>query len=1170
MFRANPQTNISSSYIPDSTPKVCAMAVTEAQKAPSVTVSNEAIVGAVGGVPSVTGAEAVVGKLDQLWDSGATITYSYLNGTPAQQAKVDGAILEWFPYANITFQRALAGILRISFNTQQGSWSYVGLEALEVPKNQPTLNLGWVSDSAQTTQEERGLILHEFGHVLGLMHEHQSPAHGGAVTLDANAVHAHFASSLGWSADMTKTQVVDHYSTTSVSNFPAVDPSSIMAYFLPPALNEQRVQIPANVSLSESDKAYMVLAYPRPKPHALAPNWTLERALQVFGADPETAQGILSARGDVLKIRALFLSFLVQKRTGLETRISTDGFESDEEERSGTMEFVRKEVEVEEPVEIVAPSPFVPPIHDFYLQNGPANVVPLVPLSGSPPGRSLTAAFYAKQEVAEPIQTVVPPPEPVVVAPQPAVVIPIPVVPAEELIAATEIPTSIPETAPAPAVVFVPEQEATAVLTAEPQHEVALAPVQVEEPVLLMEVEPVVQTPLTVPAQTRPRGMSLVATTRNRKRSIVVTEIPRPVLAAIEAAAPEIEPVVSVSEPAIVPAAEIATAEPVVRTKRIFVKNKKVGRTEPVTVPVVAEVLPEPVVVETPCTEYLPTLTNALEAVFPAEKSQTWRLQTKGKVIDPADFVWDTSLAAAGIDAQWMKPDEVAEAEASIVDLLFGGKTEDEEKTLSSVFEQMLYSLVPKPVHSPLSEQQDKIRQWLQTEVPVSRWQLATEKTSADAERSETKMSRLELSEYLMDQYSAAKQAWESEKALLIKKLASTDRTDIKERARSIAQLSVAREKEIATKYRDAVVGGDIHRVKEYIAFLDIPINPAAHALQDAKEILRESSSVSLPTGEKVYPVQLAPVDWFASLPTSFTQQDLSNPTESVGGADVRPVTPVSSAPIQSLLPAVKLDAPKGRWEDIVLENVRSDTLWSVPPTTIKEDRIDVAFRASKVDIDRSAWFKPQIFKDDQSPFYKMDQSTALPSQAGYAASFIVAKDIVVRVKHTDIAHDLINAINSSSLLSFAYSKYTDSFQPHGDGFLVKIPGPQVIGYIVEPLHTTAGTALVPADFTVDVPAPDLIPRVEHFHHRHAHDTYHAVFPGVRLVKVDEKSECATCHPSPRNHDSNSSSNYAALPDATKSTAKSERADPEEQRMPEEQGRDVRASFGLDDSDRFF
>ncbi|CAK5270010.1 unnamed protein product [Mycena citricolor] len=1111
MFQANLQTNTPSPFIPDSTPKVCAMAVTDAQKAPSVTVSNEAIVGAVGGVPGITGAEAVVGKLDQLWDSGATITYSYLNGTPAQQAKVDAAILEWFPYANITFQRALAGILRISFNGQQGSWSYVGLEALEVPKNQPTLNLGWVSDSAQATQEERGLILHEFGHVLGLMHEHQSPAHGGAVTLDANAVHAHFASSLGWSADTTKKQVVDHYSTTSVSNFPAVDPSSIMAYFLPPALNEQRVQIPANVSLSESDKAYMVLAYPRPKPHALAPNWTLERALQVFGADPETVNGILSARGGVLKIRALFLSFLVQKRTGLETHISADGFDSDEEEDAGTMEFVRKEVdlaptevEVVRPVEIVAPAPVVPPIHDFYLQNGPANVVPVVPLSASPPGRSLTEAFYAKQAV-------VPVPEPVVIAPQPPVVIP--AIVAEE-----------------PVVVPIPEPIAVQpIVVPEPAPIVVVAPQPEPEPIPV--IVPQVEVPIVVP----------------------VPEIP-PVIS---------EPVSPVFEPVIVPVAEVAVVAPVVRTKKIFIKNVP----RPV-VPVVAEVLPEPVVVETPCTEYLPALTNALEAVFPAEEGQTWRLQTKGKVIDPAAFVWDTSLAAAGIDAQWMKPDEVAEAEASIVDLLFGGESEDEEKRLSSVYEQMLYSLVPKPVHSPLQEQQDKIRQWLQTEVPVSRWQLSAEKTNADAVRSETKMSRLELSEYLMDQYSATKQAWESEKALLIKKLASTDRTDIKERARSIAQLSVAREKEIATKYRDAVVGGDIHRVKEYIAFLDIPINAAAHALQDAKDILRESSSVSLPTGEKVYPVQLAPVDWFASLPTSFTQQDLSNPTESVGGADVRPVTPLGSASIQSLLPAVKLDAPKGWWEEIVLENVRSDTLWSIPSEGIDEDRIDVAFRACKVDISRSGWFKPQIFKDDQS-FYKMEKSTVLPPQAGYAASFIVAKDIVVRVKHTDMAHDMNNAAKSSALLSFAYSKYTDSFQPHGDGFLVKIPGPQIIGYIVKPLHTTAAAALVPADFTVDVPAPDLTPRVDHVHHWHSHDTYHAVVPELRLVKVDEKSECPACHPSPRPHGDNSGFKYSALPDATESTANSERADPEVQRMAEEQGRDVRASFGVDESHRF-
>ena len=46
------------------------------------------------------------------------------------------------------------------------------------------MNLGWISgESDVISDEERGVILHEFGHTLGLLHEHQSPLRGDKITL---------------------------------------------------------------------------------------------------------------------------------------------------------------------------------------------------------------------------------------------------------------------------------------------------------------------------------------------------------------------------------------------------------------------------------------------------------------------------------------------------------------------------------------------------------------------------------------------------------------------------------------------------------------------------------------------------------------------------------------------------------------------------------------------------------------------------------------------------------------------------------------------------------------------------------------------------------------------------------------------------------------------------
>jgi hypothetical protein len=118
-----------------------------------------------------------------------TLTYTFLGpkaGNTIQQNKVKKVVQEWEKYANVnlTFVPTGNATIRIIFDPNLGSWSYVGNEIDLINANDPTMNLGWIGGHSTTiTSEERGVILHEFGHTLGLMHEHQSPVHGGSITL---------------------------------------------------------------------------------------------------------------------------------------------------------------------------------------------------------------------------------------------------------------------------------------------------------------------------------------------------------------------------------------------------------------------------------------------------------------------------------------------------------------------------------------------------------------------------------------------------------------------------------------------------------------------------------------------------------------------------------------------------------------------------------------------------------------------------------------------------------------------------------------------------------------------------------------------------------------------------------------------------------------------------
>ena len=63
-----------------------------------------------------------------------------------------------------------------------------------------------------------------------------------------------------------------------------------------------------NVHLSQLDKAVLVLMYPRPQPHAQAPRWTVEHALDVVGV-PQDRQGAIIGDRSPDGIRSRFMAW---------------------------------------------------------------------------------------------------------------------------------------------------------------------------------------------------------------------------------------------------------------------------------------------------------------------------------------------------------------------------------------------------------------------------------------------------------------------------------------------------------------------------------------------------------------------------------------------------------------------------------------------------------------------------------------------------------------------------------------------------------------------------------------------------------------------------------------------------------------------------------------------
>ncbi len=112
------------------------------------------------------------------WNTGDQIRVAFMEGDPDLQNRVKAVAQQWTApdMANLTFQFVEQGDaeIRIGFLEGDGSWSYLGTECRDIPADETTMNYGWLTPDSDDDELQR-VVLHEFGHALGLIHEHQNP-----------------------------------------------------------------------------------------------------------------------------------------------------------------------------------------------------------------------------------------------------------------------------------------------------------------------------------------------------------------------------------------------------------------------------------------------------------------------------------------------------------------------------------------------------------------------------------------------------------------------------------------------------------------------------------------------------------------------------------------------------------------------------------------------------------------------------------------------------------------------------------------------------------------------------------------------------------------------------------------------------------------------------------
>ena len=185
---------------------------------------------------------------------GQTINLSFEG---SDQAKIEQSLFllqkHAFPFLNLKFQIGHTGasVIRIR------------IEPSDKPKANitgQTTGIGTTTPIVNVYKFSQGVLLHEFGHAMGMYHEHQNPSPNNPLKWNEAAAYDLYVNKQGWTKEQVKAQILNREDKTKTL-YTAWDPNSIMNYSIPNSLLATPVKTFRNQEYSDGDKAWFKLKY---------------------------------------------------------------------------------------------------------------------------------------------------------------------------------------------------------------------------------------------------------------------------------------------------------------------------------------------------------------------------------------------------------------------------------------------------------------------------------------------------------------------------------------------------------------------------------------------------------------------------------------------------------------------------------------------------------------------------------------------------------------------------------------------------------------------------------------------------------------------------------------------------------------------------------------------
>lgn len=203
----------------------------------------------------------------KLWVVGATLRISFMGGNRKLHEKVIRVANQWLETANLKFDFSTEDFdphkeseIRIGFSENEGTWSFVGTDALNVSQDSATMNFGWLTPNS--SDDEIALaVLPQFGHALGLYNEHQNPL--AEIPWDVEIIRKEMSGAPNfWSEDQIEYQFFKKWPNNAFPIKKKFDPESVMFQMF--NKNWLNIELPdrKKTTLSHGDKEFISKLYP--------------------------------------------------------------------------------------------------------------------------------------------------------------------------------------------------------------------------------------------------------------------------------------------------------------------------------------------------------------------------------------------------------------------------------------------------------------------------------------------------------------------------------------------------------------------------------------------------------------------------------------------------------------------------------------------------------------------------------------------------------------------------------------------------------------------------------------------------------------------------------------------------------------------------------------------